>query len=252
MLKVDDLIKSYITGSLITTTPEIFMNALVRGDYQFFRPGDEPLLFPIFQVDTMVKQSPLVHVRLLLLLRAHHEAAADDGERYLLVESVFSYFGAMAIPEISVQRSLETLLLSGLIEPYDLSKKDYSDDQRVAVTYSGLAHLDLALHNPVFFEQMALTTRIPDSDCAMKIRGAFYSNKSGEARLDEVRKIFCQYLIDEDSRLSISPTTPEFRAQALLSEELGRPVDDWEIERARHVRSSKLGGCEHSGGSSPI
>ena len=70
VLRVDDLIKAYITGRPITTTPEVFTNALVRGDYQFFRPGDEPLLFPMFQVDSTVRQSPLVHVRLLLLLRA--------------------------------------------------------------------------------------------------------------------------------------------------------------------------------------
>ena len=115
-------------------------------------------------------------------------------------------------------------MLSGLIEPYDLSKKDYSDDQRVAITYGGLSHLELALHNPVFFEQMALTTRIVDGDCAAQIRGAYYSNKSREARLEEVRKIFCQYLIDEDAGLSVSQVTPEFRLQTELSDEL---ADRW-------------------------
>ena len=30
------------------------MNALMKGDYQFFKPGDEPLLFPLFQVDATI------------------------------------------------------------------------------------------------------------------------------------------------------------------------------------------------------
>ena len=39
VLRVDDLIKAYITGRPITTTPEVFTNALVRGGIDFFGPA---------------------------------------------------------------------------------------------------------------------------------------------------------------------------------------------------------------------
>jgi hypothetical protein len=96
----------------------------------------------------------------------------------------------MSISEVAVQKSLTALLGARLVEPYDLSIKDYSDDQRVAITHSGLAQLELGLYNPVFFEQMALTTRIVNADVAARIRGAFLASKSLDLRLEDVRKIF--------------------------------------------------------------
>ncbi len=54
ILNVEDLIRSYVTGGLVAPSPEKFMNALMKGDYQFFREGDEPLLFPLFQVDLTI------------------------------------------------------------------------------------------------------------------------------------------------------------------------------------------------------
>jgi hypothetical protein len=57
ILNVEDLIRSYVPGGLVAPSPEKFMNALMKGDYQFFREGDEPLLFPLFQVDSTIRQS---------------------------------------------------------------------------------------------------------------------------------------------------------------------------------------------------
>jgi hypothetical protein len=93
VLDVDDLVSSYITGELVAPSQEKFMNALMKGDYEFYREGDEPLLFSLFQVDTAIRQSPLIHVRLLSLLRDLHNAATEDAARYITIGSVFSFFG---------------------------------------------------------------------------------------------------------------------------------------------------------------
>ena len=108
----------------------------------------------------------------------------------------------------------------GLIEPYDLSKKDYSDDQRVAITHSSLTHVELGLFNPIFFEQMALTTRIVDADLAAQIRGVYNSNKNINARLEDVREQFCSYLIAEDARNCSVPERPEYANQLALRDDL--------------------------------
>jgi cold shock CspA family protein/KaiC/GvpD/RAD55 family RecA-like ATPase len=229
ILNVEDLIRSYLTSQLAAPSPERFMNALVRGDYQFFKSGEEPLLFPLYQVDTTIRQSPLIHIRVLTLLQNLHTSATEHSARYITIGSIFAYFGVMSISEVAVQRSLEALLTAGLVEPYDLSKKDYSEDQRVAITYSGSAHLELGLFNPVYFEQMALTTRIVDGETAAQIRGAFQAKKGIDARLEEVRELFCLYLVAEDRRACVVPTKPEFEAQSLLIDKL---VSQWSVAKA--------------------
>lgn len=213
------------------------MNALMKGDYQFYREGDERLLFSLFQVDPAIRQSPLIHVRLLSLLRDLHNAATEDSARYITIGSVCSFFGAMSISEAAVQKSLTALLGARLVEPYDLSIKEYSDDQRVAITYSGLAHLELGLYNPVFFEQMALTTRIVDADVAARIRGAFHASRLLSSRLEDVRKIFCAYLISEDAGNCNVPERPEYANQCALRDEIHKR---WSATRATAAEMMRL------------
>jgi cold shock CspA family protein len=124
--------------------------------------------------------------------------------------------------ETAVQASIEMLLASGLIEPYDPSKKDFSSDQQIAITHSGLAHLDLGMFNPVFFEQQALTTRIVDADVAAHIRAAYRSTRSIDQRLEDVRGLFSTYLADEDGRLCTVPETSQFKNQRHLANDLVR------------------------------
>lgn len=220
VLNLEDLVKSYITGEMVAPSPTAFASALVKGDYLYFKPGDEPLLFPIFQVDSAVVQSPLLNVRILTLLFDLNRAASSDDQRYMTVNSILAYFGVMSVPETSTQRALEGLLVSGLLEPYDLSMKSYSDDQRLAITHSGRAHLSFALNNPVFFEQLALTTKIPDSDTAAKIRGAALSSAPARTRHEQTRQLFATYICDEDQRYVNVPDQGEFRSQKALRDDL--------------------------------
>lgn len=222
VLKVDDLVRSYLTGEIATPTPERFMNAILKGDYEFYKPGDEPLVFPIYQVDSTIKQSPLINIRLLVYLHDLFRGTSDDAERYASVSSLLAYFDVMSISEIAVQKAIAALLSSGLVQPYDLSKKEYSDDQRIAITESGLVHLDLSIYNPVFFEQMALTTRITNADVVQQIRGAYLAKGIQSQRLENVRALFCNFLISEDEQHCKIPDGPEFRAQADIASELAR------------------------------
>lgn len=247
VLNLEDLVRSYLTGDMVAPNNTVFTNALVKGDYEFFKFGDEPLLFPLFQVDTTIRQSPLTAARILSLLADLNRAVADDAERYMTVSSIFAYFGVMAMPEAAVQRSLEMLLQAGLVEPYDLSKKDYSDDQRLAITHSGLAHLDLGIFNPVFFEQLALTTRIGDPDLTAEMREAFRSSQPYPARLERVRETFAKYLCDEDARNCSIPDRPEFKSQAALTDELlsrwtTRTIASEDIWRAPDVVAESVAG----------
>lgn len=222
VLKVDDLVRSYLTGQLAAPTPERFMNALMKGDYEFHKAGDEPSIFPIYQVDSTIKQSPLIHIRILVYLHDLFRGTSDDAERYASVGSLLAYFDVMSISEVALQRAISALLSAGLAQPYDLSKKGYSDDQRISITESGLIHLELAIYNPVFFEQMALVTRITNPDTAQQIKDAYTPKATLNQRLENVRGLFCNFLIYEDAKYCRIPEGVEFRAQADIAFELER------------------------------
>jgi cold shock CspA family protein len=67
---------------------------------------------------------------------------------------------------------------------------------------------------------MALTSRIPDPDAAAKVRGAYHSKKPFNARLEEVRKVFSEYVLAEDARQCNVPATQEYKLQSELVDEL--------------------------------
>lgn len=69
-IKIEDLIKSYISGELPSINFTRFMDALIRGDYEVYKNGDIPEIYPIFQVDSQVRQSPLQALRILTLLNS--------------------------------------------------------------------------------------------------------------------------------------------------------------------------------------
>jgi cold shock CspA family protein len=244
VLKIDDIVKSYIIGQAVTPSVEVFMNALLKGDYSFYRRDDDHGIFPIFEVDNEVRQSPLLALRVLTLLREAQTHAFEDKQRYMTVRSIYRYFDLMAYAEISVERCVIALLEARLIEPYDLSMKDYSQDQRVAITYSGLAHTELALYNANFFEQMALTNRIVDADVAAKIRSAYFRSGSYNERLEEVRGIFAEYLAAEDERFCLVPETSEFAVQKALRATL---VDQWRGPGKVHIPEQELSGLAGEG-----
>lgn len=222
VLNLEDLVRSYVTSTMVAPSIGHFTNALLKGDYSFYMQEDEPSIFPVFQVDKNIRQSPLTNLRVLQHLSDASQVAQSSDDRYIRAEAIISFFDAMSINEIATQRSLEMLLDSGLLEPYDLSRKGYGDNRRLAITFRGLAHLRLAKFDSVYFEQMALTTPLADAEVSEKIRNAFRQRGPLRVRLEEVREIFAQYLFDEDGRYCFVPERPEFSRQADLAVEIHR------------------------------
>lgn len=220
VLNLEDIVRSYITATMAPPTTQHFSNALVKGDYYFYKSEDEPAIFPVFQVDKSIKQSPLMNLRLLQHFSDASQSAQSSDDRYVRAEAILSFFDAMSLTELATQRSLEALLEAGLIEPYDLSRREYSDDRRLAITFRGLSHLRMAKFNPVFFEQMALTTPLADPEVSEQIRSAFRQKGAIRGRLEKVRELFAQYLCDEDARHCLVPERPEFSQQANITSEI--------------------------------
>lgn len=216
-LGIDDLLRSYVAGHQEPLPAEKFMRALILGDYNYYKRGDANFIFPIFDVSTEIAQSPLIHVRLLSLLRAVHNARSSDDSRYMTVSSISQYFDGMGYAETAVETALFSLMEAALVESHDPSIGNLALAQRVAITHSGLTHLELALFNPVFFEQMALTALIANVDVARQIRSHYSLNDMFNMRMRRVRETFASFLLQEDAKFCRVPEASQYAVQRALS-----------------------------------
>lgn len=221
VLPVEDLIKSYILGEISVPSFERFMNALIKGDREAYVKSDDHNIFPVFQVDSEIKQSPLLVLRILVLLESIKKSGRTIDEKHLSLTSIFDYFDSMGCAEIAVDRALLALLEAGLVEPFDASIRDLSPTQKLSISFSGAAHLRLATHNDVFFEQMALTTAVTDEYVADQIRNRYHADGDEYAKMLDVRKMFLDYLLAEDSKhLTVPARLAHYECQHELTSQL--------------------------------
>jgi len=224
-MKVEALLASYVAGKAGVPSSARIMRALIKGDYNLYRRDDRHSIFPIFNVDDRVRQSPLMNLRILALLSSVHRAGENVEAKCLSVDSIISYFDAMGYSEIAVERGLAALFAASLLESYDSSEKSVSRSLRLSVSHSGLAHLDLSLFNAVFFEQMAATCRLSDADVAKEIRRLLESAEPERPRLRKARAAFVKFLLAEDARFGTVPTTESYDCQRVIATDLLRYID---------------------------
>lgn len=221
VFKIDDLIRSFIAQKTVAADFPKFMNALIKGDYEAYKRRDVHEIFPIFQVDQKIRQSPLMALRILALLESVDKAGKSVEEKHIDVQSVFDYFDAVGCAEVAVDRGLLSLLESRLVEPFDVSVRDLSPGQRLAISFSGRAHLRLALNNDVFLEQMALTTSIVNEDIANQIRYAYLSDAAYYEKMSLIREKFAGYILEEDkNHISIPLQIEQYECQLNLTNRL--------------------------------
>ncbi|UTD29162.1 cold shock domain-containing protein [Bradyrhizobium sp. WD16] len=212
-LNIEDLLRSYVAGDQQPLSADRFMLTLILGDYNFYKRGDAHSVFPMFDVSTEIAQSPLLNVRILGLLKATHDARSSDDSRYLSTASIAQYFDGMGFAETAVESALSSLMQASLVEAHDPSKGNLAPSQGAAITYSGLTHLELALYNPIYFEQMALTAIMANADIAKQIRGHAESSEAIDVRMKKVRETFAAFLIDEDSKFGRVPESSQYKVQ---------------------------------------
>ncbi|EPC6777308.1 type I restriction endonuclease [Escherichia coli O8:H30] len=228
VMRIEDLITSYVTTEPISYTK--FVDALIRGDYEAYRTvtGDDFGIISVFKVYSEKVYSPLLTLRILALLRAIRISGRDVDERHISVYSSVNYFEALGVDVVHVQKCLAEMVSVRLIEPYDPSVSVLSDNQKIAITYKGLAHYDLATRNSVYFYQMALTTALSDPETANNIASYYKSNKPFGEITAYVRKRFSEYLLFEDAKfVSSGHDREQFECQV----ELLRDIKAFAIDR---------------------
>ncbi|WP_205208409.1 cold-shock protein [Chromobacterium haemolyticum] len=235
VMRIEDLITSYVTAEPINYTK--FIDALVRGDYEAYRvsTGDDFGVVSTFKVNSDKVHSPLLALRILALLKATKLTGRDVEERHLTVQSIDQYFEALGVDTVDIQKCLAEMASLRLIESYDPSVSALSDNQKLAITYKGLAHYDLSTKNSVYFYQMAITTGIADPETVHNIRSRYKSNGPFGETTTYIRKQFSNYLIHEDAKfISSDQKKEQFECQRNLI----RDIEAFSSERNRTAQDN--------------
>jgi hypothetical protein len=152
VLKIENLIAARLLGDTTSISPDLVMLALLKGDYNFFKKAGNLALIPLFDVPNDIVQSPLLAIRILALLKSIQDAGHSGEARYLELASLMQYFDAASYSDVSIEKCLGLLLAANLVEPFDPTAAELALAQRIAITPSGLVHLELALFNRTFFD----------------------------------------------------------------------------------------------------
>lgn len=230
VMRIEDLITTYFTSESVNYSK--FIDALIRGDYEAYRvsTGDDFGVISTFRVNSSKIHSPLLILRILALLRITKLTGRDVEERHCTVQSIVQYFEALSVDSVDIQRCLTELVSLRLIEPYDPSTSMLDDNQKLAISYKGLAHYDLSTKNSVYFYQMAITTGISDPEVVANIRG-YYKTKSIRSfseMTSHIRKLFSEYLLHEDSKFI---TSTQGKEQYECQIELIRDITSFGLDR---------------------
>lgn len=229
VMKIEDLITSYITTESISFAK--FVDALLRGDYEAykFNTGEDFGVMSTFRISSTKLHSPLLNLRILTLLRVTKITGRDVEERHLTVQSLNQYFEALGVDSVDIEACLKELVSLRLIEPYDPSVSILSDNQKLAITYKGLAHFDLSTRNSVYFYQMAITTGISNPEVSSEIRSLYKSERPFSEITYLSRKLFSEYLINEDRKYVLTENDKE---QFECQRELIRNIDAFAVDRS--------------------
>jgi len=217
VMRIEDLVISYVTTEPISYKK--FIDALIRGAYEAYKPstGDDFGIICTFKVNSEKIHSPLLILRILALLKITKLTGRDVEERHLTVQSLIQYFDALGVDMVDMQRCLAEMVFLRLVEPYDPSASVLGDNQKLAITYKGIAHYELSTRNKVYFYQMGLTTGITDPEVVHAIRTRSSANHSFTENAQFVRRKFAEYLISEDAKfISSDQGKDQFECQREL------------------------------------
>lgn len=217
VFSVDQLIATYVAGQPVSIGYLKFTDALLKGDFALFRQSDQHEIFPIFQIDKSYQESPLLALRILYFLESVALTERSIEDKHVGVQSIVDYFDVLGCSESACVNVLNRLFLARLVEPYDVSVPNVASGQKLAITFAGKAHVNLATTNRAFFSQMALTTSIADESKADEISQIYLSNSSAKDRQNAICKVFSEYLLIEDAQhLHQTNSSPAYENQSEL------------------------------------
>ncbi|SEW19894.1 Cold shock protein, CspA family [Cognatiyoonia koreensis] len=230
---IDDLIKVYLSRGALQVGPDKLSMAIVNGQHSHFRQDQSEFILNLFAIDPSLISTPFLRLRILVLLLDKQRSEHDPLDSFLVCGDIEQYFDVMGVPGQVTRAHLQALLEARLIEPYNPTVSNVIEGQSVSITTSGELHVELALHDIVYFAQMALSTPIRDQDLAALLKEVDQKTDWSRQRKDqEIREKFVKYCAKEDRVfVKIPPGRENYRNQLTLLDEI----------EARQVTSGEKG-----------
>lgn len=219
---IGELIKLFLTnGALKISTDQLSM-AMVNGQNSYFRQDQSEFILNLFMIDPALVSSPILRLRILVLLLDMQRSVHDPLESFLTCGNIEQYFDVMGVPGQVTRANLQALLDARLIEPYNPTVSKVLEGQSVSITTSGELHIELALHDNAYFAQMALATAIRNEKLAGELKEIDQRTDWSRHQKDqEIRKRFVDYCASEDRVFIKIPSSNEnYRHQKSLVNEL--------------------------------
>lgn len=228
---IDRLIAAYINMTTLHVSRSNITLGLVNGQHEKFRQDQSDFILNLFEVHSKSIGSPLLRLRILSLLLDKQRSVNDSLESFLTCSDIEEYFEAMGVPANLTRTSLQKLLETRLIEPYDPTDQTAHAGQRVSLTTSGEMHIEMAMHDSIYFSQMALITGVRDAGLADSIRTDFKSKSPAHLKMEEIKSKFLAYCITQDAIFSKIPSSnPNYETQRALVDELQATLKESGVE----------------------
>lgn len=239
ILKVDDLVAAYFAKRSISITEMRVTQSLLYGDYNKFRQDSHEYVLNLFSIEVGCLNSPLLRMSILRLLKDKENAASDAAGAHMSFEEIDHYFEAMRVATRQTLSAVRELVKYRLAEPYEPNIEEITPTTKIAITFSGHMHLEMALNDMVYIEQMAQTTPIRSESTLRNIRGII-SKRSGQTEWDKIRKAFSEYCIHEDKLLMNIPLHPSYSSQDALRRDFLSRWKGFEASSGRSTPMSSL------------
>ncbi len=214
-VKVDDLVKLYLTDGKLPIKPRQIYMGIICGESNHFSQESNHFVLNIFEVQGDDLASPLLRLSILrYFIDVENQSGQDVQAAHVSVEDVISYFDSMGIPASTVKAHIQRLATSKLLATYDASEQKIIEDSLLRVTPSGKVHFEWATTNATFVTEAALTVPLRSShprDELMRLWSA--EGKKSRDDWDEFVGKFAEYCLEQDSMFCVVPAMQSYKSQ---------------------------------------
>lgn len=196
--------------------------ALLCGAATYFNDEENSFVINLFSIRPNDISSPLTKLSILQLLLDKSNSAALPAESYVQLTDIYSYFDPMGISSHTINNAIIDLLKVRACEPYNPSDDKIFSEQRVALTFCGRAHMDMALTSQIYLGQMSLRTKTRSDDFCDRINMFYLKRKHDPDVWRRIISSFSQYIIDEDRAFVQIPRNAQYKGQQYLRDEFQR------------------------------
>jgi hypothetical protein len=131
------------------------------------------------------------------LASIRNAAGREIDKAYISLSAMANLFEPCGVDAEDVGKAVEQMLSCGLLEPFDPNTELVSDGTKIGITRSGEAHIELAVYETVYQEQMALASGYRFARQRDEI-AALADLRVPENRTG-VKHLFAEYVLTEDT-----------------------------------------------------